>query len=267
MKVKRLIFDIETSFCKGHFWRPGYGQRIGPEQITEFGKIISFHWKWLGDEKVKHIHWGLNKQCDKKIVEKAVKLFDEADEIIAHFGDKFDIPWVRTRAAFHNIPMRPDYNTIDTKKWASKYLALPSNSLKSICQYFGLSAKLDPGGIETWQDVIFRKDAKALKHLLYYGDGDIVSLEAAFKKLRPYVEPNMHAHSDMVHIGGMKYAPGKFFCPECGDLGRHRKQYRTRAGTIRHYMSCRKPDCLTSYKVSSKTFRDYLSYKAFNNIK
>lgn len=261
------MFDIETSFCKGHFWRPGYGQRIGPEQITEFGKIISFHWKWAHEKKVKHIHWGLNEQCDKKIIEKAVKLFDQADEIIAHFGDKFDIPWVRTRAIFHGISMRPDYNTIDTKKWASKYLTLPSNSLKEICRYYGLPAKLDPGGIETWQDVVFKKDRAAFKHLLYYGDGDIVSLEAVFNLLRPYAKPNMHFHADYVTVGLGKQAISKFFCPECGTIGRHRKPYRTRAGTTKHYMSCIDTECDTSFVLSNKSYQDFLQFRSINNLK
>jgi hypothetical protein len=267
MHIKRLFYDIETSFCKGHFWRPGWNERIGPEQITEFGKIISFHWKWQDEDEVKHIHWGLEKQCDKKIVKKAVELFDQADETVAHHGDKFDTPWIRTRAMFHNIPIRPDYNQVDTRKWASSYLALPSNSLKEICKYFGLPAKIDPGGIETWQDVVFKKDPEAFKHLLYYGDGDIISLEAVHEKLRPYVKPNMHFHSDYVAIGLGKFAPGKFFCPECGKIGRHRKEYRTRAGTIRHYMSCTDTACITSFRVSNKCYQDFLQYKTFKNIK
>ena len=118
MKItrKRLFYDIETSFCKGHFWRPGYNQRIGPEQILEYAKIISIHWKWEGATTVKNLNWGLTKQCDKKLVERFIKEMDKADEIISHNGKRFDTPWIRTRALKHDIPMRHTYNEIDTYK-------------------------------------------------------------------------------------------------------------------------------------------------------
>lgn len=267
MMVKRLFYDIETSFCKGHFWRPGYNQRITPEQITEHAKIISAHFKWQHKDEVRHVHWGLEEQCDKKVVQALIKEMDKADEIVTHNGKKFDTPWVRSRAVFHNIPMRPDYNQIDTYKIAKSYLSLPSYRLKDICDYYGLTAKVDPGGLQTWQNVVFNKDPEAFEHLLYYGDGDIYSLEDVFRKLRPYVKPNMHYHSDHVQIGAGKYAAGKFFCPECGTLGRHRKEYRTAAGTIRHYMTCKDSECGTSYRVSNKSFQDFLQYKTFHNIK
>ena len=267
MKRHRLFYDIETSFCKGHFWRPGYNQRIGPEQITDYAKIISAHWKWEGEEEeVHHAHWGLEKQCDKSLIKKLLKQFEKADEIVTHNGKKFDTPWVRTRALYHGIPMRPDYNEIDTYKLAKSYLNLPSFSLKEICKYYNLEAKKDAGGLDTWKDVVFKKCPKAFEHLLYYGDGDITSLEAVFNKLRPYVKPNTHYHSEHISILGLKAVPGKFFCPECGRIGRHRKQYRTMAGTIRHYMSCTDDKCGTSFKLSHKSFVDFNTYKIANNI-
>jgi len=186
---KRLFYDIETSFCKGHFWRPGWNQTIHPHQITEHAKIISIHWKWEGDDKVKNVDWGLDKQCDKAPLKKFIKEINKADEIITHNGKRFDTPWLRTRALYHGLDFPHTLNEIDTYKLAKKYLNLPSNSLKEVCKYYGLESKKDAGGIDTWIDVVYKKDRKALDHLLYYGDGDITSLEAVFNKLRPYVKP------------------------------------------------------------------------------
>jgi hypothetical protein len=255
---KRLFYDIETSFCKGHFWRPGYNQRIGPEQITDYAKIISIHWKYEGDSTVKNLDWGLKKQCDKKMLEVFIPIMNEADEIITHNGKRFDTPWIRTRALFHGLPMRHTYNEVDTYKLCKKYLNLPSNSLKEVCKYYGLQAKVDAGGLQTWINVIYKKDAEALKHMLFYGDGDINSLEAVFNKIKNYVNPNMQYS---VLRGG-----DKFTCPECGGLGRLRKTYSTAAGTIQHYMSCRNNECLPSFKINNKTYMDYLQFKMINNI-
>ena len=263
IKHKRLFYDIETSFCQGHFWRPGHSQNILPHQITDYAKIISIHWKWEGDKKVKHLHWGLDEQCDKKILEKFIPLMDQADEIITHNGKRFDTPWIRTRALFHKIPMRHTYNEVDTYKACKKYLNLPSNSLKEVCKYYGLEAKKDAGGIQTWIDVIYKKSPKALEHLLYYGDGDIDSLEAVFNKLLPYIKPNLHY--------GKLRGGEKFCCPECGtnEIVKN-KTYATAQGTISHYMLCNNNLCKgyrNSYKINNKTYQEWLQFKMINGIK
>lgn len=257
-KKKRLFYDIETSFCKGHFWRPGWNQNILPHQITEYAKIISIHWKWQGSKTVHNLDWGLHKQCDKEMLEKFVKVMDEADEIITHNGKRFDTPWIRTRCVLHGISMRHTYNEIDTYKLCKKYLNLPSNSLKEVCKYYDLPAKKDAGGIDTWIGVVYKKEKKHMKHMLFYGDGDIVSLEAVFSKLRPYVKPNMHY--------GKLYGGFKFNCPECGGLPYFTSRYTTAAGTIQNYMRCKGTACQTSFKVSSKTYQDYLQHKMINGI-
>lgn len=256
---KRLFYDIETSFCKGHFWRPGYSQNITPEQITDYAKIISIHWKWQGSDKVNHLHWGRVKQCDKQMVAKFIKEMDKATEIVTHNGVKFDTPWIRTRAMYHNIDMQHTYKEIDTYKLCKKYLNLPSNSLKAACKYFNIQAKRDPGGLDTWKDIVFKKDEQALKHLLYYGDGDVMSLEALFLKLRPYV---MHKTNYAV-LGDEE----KFKCPECSRLPHYKQKYVTAHGTIQHYMQCSdRKECRTTFKINNKTYMDYIQYKMKNNL-
>lgn len=260
MKRKRLFYDIETSFCKGHFWRPGFGQNIMPHQITDYAKIISIHWSWEGSDEVKHLHWGLNKQCDKKMLKAFIDEMNKADEIITHNGKRFDTPWIRTRAAFHGIEMHHTYNEIDTYKLCKKYLNLPSNSLKEVCKYFGLESKKDAGGIQTWIDVVYKKDKAALDHLLYYGDGDIVSLKAVFYKLLPYVKPNLQY---AVLRGGYK-----FECPNCGRLGQYKYKYATAAGTIQHWLRCSdRKVCKTSFKINNKTYQEWLEFKVRRGIK
>lgn len=260
MTKKRLFYDIETSFCEGWFWRPEWNTRIYPHQITKHAKIISIHWKWEGEDTIHNLDWGLKKQCDKKLLEKFIQEMDKADEIIHYNGKKFDTPWIRQRAMFHGIPFKHTYNEVDCYSLVKKYLKqLPDKSLAGVCKYFGLPNKLDAGGKDTWVNVIFNKDREALDHLLYYGDGDIVSLEAVFEKLRPYVAPNMHY--------AVKNGQQKFHCPNCGGLSNWNKTYTTAQGTIQHYMRCRDRHCYTYFKINNKTYQDYLQYKLINGIK
>jgi len=256
MTRKRLFYDLETSMLVTWAWRTGK-QYVGANQILEHNKIISAHWKWEGEDKVHHIDWGLNKQCDKKIVETLIKEFDKADEIVAHNGDRFDIKWVKSRAIYHGLEMRSNYRSIDTLKLAKSNLNLPSYSLKELCKYYGLPQKIDAGGIETWQKIQFEKDQEALDHLLFYGDGDIISLEAVFQKLRPYVK----LKSNYATL----YGNENFFCPECSALPYWNKTYTTLAGTLKHYMKCKR--CNTTFNINNSSYQKYFQYKVMNGIK
>ena len=258
---KRLFYDIETSFCQGHFWRSGYSLNILPHQIIKHAQIICISWKWEGEDKIYNADWGNNKQCDKALLKKFIKQLDKADEIIAHNGDRFDIKWIRTRAVFHGLEMRHTYNSVDTLKWSKRYLNLPSNKLSEICKYFSLTNKLDTGGISTWTDIVFHKDKEALARIIHYCDGDVTSLEDVFNVLLPYVRPNMHY--------GVLRGGNKWGCPECGSLNVTKKRtYTTAAGIIQHYfMHERKGGCGAMYKVNNKTYMDYLQFKIINNLK
>ena len=256
---KRLFYDIETSFCQGHFWKPGYNQTVLPSQILKQAQIICISWKWEGDDVIHHADWGLKKQCDKSLLKKFIKELNKADEIVAYNGDRFDIKWIRTRAVFHGLEMRNHYNSIDTLKLCKSYLRLPSNTLAEACKYFNLVQKKDPGGMQTWTDIVFDKSKEALDRMIDYCDGDIDSLEALFEKLKPYVKHKIN----YAVLKGQE----KFHCPECGKLGYLNKTYTTAAGTIQHYMRCSDyPTCGKVYKVNNKTYMDYLKFKMMNNI-
>jgi len=252
---KRLFYDVETSFCQGHFWRPGWNQTINPSQIMRHTQIISVSWAW-DDEPVQNLDWGLKKQCDKKLLKKFIKELDKAHEIVAHNGKRFDIKWIRTRAAYHGLDMKPSYNEVDTLKLCKRYLNLPSNKLAEVARYFSLTAKLDPGGIQTWIDVIINKDRAALDRMLEYGDGDIITLREVFKKLQPYVYPQTNFN---VLTGGEKWQ-----CPECksSHVKVNGKPYATAAGTVKNYMACTK--CNTTYTINNKTFSDYVKFRSLH---
>jgi len=258
--IKRLFYDIETSFCEGHFWRPGYNQLILPDQIIKYAQIISISWKWEGDDKVYHVDWGINKQCDKKLLKTFIKELDKADEIVAHNGDRFDIKWIRTRALFHDIEMRDTYIMIDTLKLCKKYFNLPSNKLSEVAKYFNLTRKIDSGGMNTWMRIVFHKDKEALNHLHYYCDGDVITLEEVYNKLKPYVR---NKSNYAVLTGG-----DRFSCPECNSNHVHlNKTYTTAAGTLQHFMRCADKSCRQPFKINNKTYQDFLSFKIRNNIK
>ena len=90
-KPKILVFDIETAPALGDVW--GLWQNnVGLNQLRKSGFIMSWSAKWLGEKKVYYADCSKNGEADEMdMLLQLVDLLDQADMIIAHNGDRFDI--------------------------------------------------------------------------------------------------------------------------------------------------------------------------------
>ena len=242
---RRLFFDIETSPNIVYTWRTGYNLSISPESIIKERAVICVSWKWEGESNVHSLLWD-KKQNDKTLIEKFVKILDQADEIIAHNGDQFDMKWLRGRAILHGIEMRDSYTTTDTLKIARKGFKFNSNRLDYLARYLGVGAKSDHAGYQMWLDVM-AGDLMALDEMVHYCENDVVILEKVYNKLKNYSKPK-------VHFGALR-GHEKYTCPDCGG---HEvvlnKTRTTAAGTVKREMKCKNTDCGRNYTISDQAY-------------
>ena len=105
-KRKRLYFDLECSPNIGLFWSAGYKQKIDYSNIIKERAIICICYKWEDEKQVHSLSWDKN-QSDKKLLQEFIKVANEADELVGHNGDKFDLPWIRTRCLYHRVDCNP----------------------------------------------------------------------------------------------------------------------------------------------------------------
>lgn len=254
---KRLFYDIETSFNIIADFSCGYNKIIRPDQIIKERQIICISYKWEDEYEVHSLSWG-KKQCDKSMLKKFVKIIAEADELVAHNGDRFDIKWIKSRCLFHGIETEISYRTIDTLKMAKASLYMNSNKLDYLAGYFNIGRKTETGGFDLWKSVCLDNDQAALKKMIEYCENDVVILQGVFDQLRKISKAKTHY--------GALYGEGKYSCPECGTAHvRMRKRYTTTTGVMRFNMKCKM--CETSYTLSGKQYQDLLNYKMLNGIK
>lgn len=243
---KRLFFDIETSYNIVKSWRIGYNLNVNHDDIIQERAIITVAYKWEGDDNVYIFTW--DKGDDKKLVKQFVKVLNEADEIIGHNIDKYDMKFIASRALKHGVPMLAKYKTTDTLKLARKHFGLNSNKLDYIAQFLGIGTKLKHRGIEMWDDIILKNDEKALDEMLEYNVQDVRLTEDVFNKLKNYTEPSIHH--------GVIAGKGKHSCPECGEVDNIvlKKTYVSKAGVKTRLMECA---CGTQFKLSDTNYRAY----------
>ena len=247
--MNRIFFDIETSPNKVYSWRAGFKLNIQHDAIIDERAVICICYKYEGNAKVHVLKWDEN-HCDKKMLEEFAKIAAEADELVAHNGDRFDWPWFKTRCLFHGIDMFPFTRTVDTLKMAKKFY-FNSNKLDYLGKYLFNDGK-DKTRWQMWVDIIEKDCEKSMNKMIRYCQKDVRLLQKVWGKLAKFEQPKTHAG---VLAGGDKWS-----CGHCGseDVVRNKKTI-TAKGTIQHLMRCTK--CGKYHTISEKSYRDYKEAK------
>ena len=206
-----ILLDIETSPITGYTWQTYDASVL---KILEPSKLLSVAWKDLySDEtncKTIFDYKGYKKDVinDEKLVREIWQVLDDADVVIAHHGDAFDLKKLNARFIYWGLTAPSAYKSIDTKKVASKYFRFDSNSLNNLGTYLNIGKKIENGGFDLWVRCI-SGDPEAWDLMRKYNTQDVILLEEVYLKLRPFMEnhPNLSLLSDDQHDA--------MTCPTC----------------------------------------------------
>lgn len=237
-----LIFDIETAPALVWVWSQWQTNVIATEQDWY---MLSFAYRWLGSDETHFVsmrqdpNFVTDTADDSFVAERLAALFDRADVVVAHNGDRFDIRKANARFLFHDIPPPSPYQSVDTKKLASRQFANYSNSLDELARVHGLGRKLAHQGFALWRGCM-AGDPEAWETMEAYNRHDVDLLEALYLKLLPWGGgPNLGfwhkgetvcagcASKDLQKRGVKRTAVSEFQvfqCQACGRYGRARKR-------------------------------------------
>ena len=254
MQFKRLYLDIETSPNIGFFWQAGYKLNIPPENIIHERAIICVCYKWEHEKTVKSLQWKKGK--DKELLVELIKVMNEADEIVGQNSDNYDIKWLRTRCLFHNIPMQPEYNQVDTYKLAKKYFRFNSNKLDYMSSFLGHGNKLHTS-YSLWKDIVLNNCEKAMNTMIKYCKKDVLITEKVHKSMIPFIKHRTH----VAVLKGFS----KIDCPECGSTNTQSRGYWISAAGVKKN-KCQCTDCGKWYSVAQTTYRKELNNRERKDI-
>lgn len=247
-RLKILIYDLETAPLLAHIWHPT-DDYVTHDRLIHDSFLLTWSAKWHGE---KQIYAGVltgaeaKAQKDKRIVKDLAKLIREADFLVAHNVDRFDLPMFNNRLLALGLePMGPK-RTIDTLKLAKRNLRLAYNKLDYLGEVLGLGRKLKTD-FDLWKNC-YHGDEKALARMARYNRRDVVLLEQVFDRMLPYVsnlprlvEPNDNnemscptcGSSDLQRRGFARTNVSdfrRFHCQKCGRYSRSRFAEKRRLG-------------------------------------
>lgn len=192
---KFCLLDIETSPILGYTWTTWDANVL---KVLEPSKIISVAWKQLGSDEVKvkciadYKGYKNNVINDEALVKEVWKVLDESDVVCGHHSDAFDLKKLNARFVYYGLNAPSAYQSVDTKKAASRYFKFDSNSLNNLGAYLNVGQKLVNGGFDLWvRCMAGDKDSWAL--MKAYNAQDVQLLEQVYLKLRPF----MATHPDL----------------------------------------------------------------------
>jgi len=224
-----LLIDIESSPILGYSWKKWDTSII---HIVDDWHLMSVAWKWLHQRKTNVL--ATDTVTEKKLTKTIWQLFDDADIVVGHNGDRFDIKKLQAKMKEFDLKPPSPFKSVDTLKIARNHFAFSSNKLDDLGQKLKLGQKTDTGGFKLWLDCM-AGDQKAWDKMKAYNKQDVVLLEKLYLELRAWTprHPNIATYMECERVA----------CAACGSENvQARGYYHTNTGSYKRFM-CK--DCGT----------------------
>jgi len=129
---------------------------------------------------------------DRKLCEELVRDMRTFDKITVYYGanGRFDIPFIRSRCLHNDVdfPQYGELAIIDLYPVVKNKLQLHRNRLQTACDFLGIKSKQHPIKYNVWiQAFGGKRQHWALDYIFKHNKEDVVSLEALYYKLLPFM--------------------------------------------------------------------------------
>lgn len=223
--MKKLFWDVEITdleLAVRSYQLKSYIKYFDPKMIKRDWTMLGAAWAFNDDRPVAISISPRNPLDDEAIIRKLHDVLAEADVLIGHNSDNFDIKKFNTRAVFYGLPPLTPKVQIDTLKIARKYFKFTSNKLSYITEYLGLTPKDDP---PDW-DKIINGDPDETRKMRHYNKLDVISTRDLYHKLKAWHHTHPITHEAVRDISGN----AMLTCDKCGSAELNRNGFRLLSG-------------------------------------
>ena len=202
-KLPRILFlDIETTPLEAFVWQMQvWRANVKDDAVISRWFMLTWSAKWLFSSDTMSMRLTSDEvkaEKDGRIVDGLWKVLNEADIVVAHNGDRFDIPNINTRFIINGLSPTKPYSTIDTLRIAQKQFGFSHNSLNALARVFELPEKIDTD-FDLWVRCK-NGEEKALKKMENYNRRDVEVLEEVYLKIRPWIKGHPKKMKEYEHL-------------------------------------------------------------------
>ena len=170
-----VSFDIETSNLQ-----------------ADFSVLLSAVIKPYGQEPVvfrsdTYDSWANNRANDGDIVKDISSELQKHAIVITHYGDRFDIPFLRAKMVHHGLPPLPHMFGVDSWKIARNNFKVSSRRLKNLAHYFDIGEKEGVEG-SLWMNASYNGSKEAMDEIVAHNIIDCEVLEKLASISFPYLK-------------------------------------------------------------------------------
>src|SRR3972149_5148560 len=120
--------------------------------------------------------WETNRANDYQITKAIAQEIRKHAIIITHYGQYFDVPFLRAKMQKHGLDPLPQMFAIDTWQIARKNFKVSSRRLKNLGEYFDLGEKENVEG-RLWMAAAYNGSKEALDKIVAHNIKDVEILE------------------------------------------------------------------------------------------
>ena len=95
--------------------------------------------------------------CDRETTKSVWKLLDEADIVVAHNGNRFDLKWINASFLKHGMLPPSPYKTIDTLTQSRGQFYQNTHKLDDLSRRHLGNKKVNTGGFDLWRGIVTGK--------------------------------------------------------------------------------------------------------------
>jgi len=229
--AKVLFYDIETAPNLAYVWGQ-YEQDVISQHRSWYLMCFAYRWEHQKQTKVVSLTdfelYDEDPENDREVAQALWDLFDEADIVIAHNGNRFDMRKANARFVFHDMKPPSSVQQIDTLKVARKHFMFNSNKLGDLGEHLGFGGKEATGGFGLWVGCM-KGEEKAWKRMIKYARQDVDLLMDIYYKLRPWMDnhPNKNIINDTTRQ-----------CPTCSSPHLLKRGYKRNRTTSYVQLEC-----------------------------
>ncbi len=232
-KPKVLLIDIETAPILAYVWGL-YKQDININAIKEDWYILCFAYKWLEEDETQALSlldFDNTRESEVNLIYRLKDLLDEADIVVAHNGDGFDIKRINAKFLEYDITQPSPYKTVDTLKVARQKFRITSNKLDYLSKFLHGPGKKGHSGFSLWTGCMDGNPDSWAK-MIEYNKKDVDELERVYLRLRGW-----GSHPNVAHY----YNDDELRCTSCGST----RLYKTKKiyNRVARYVGYKCVDC------------------------